>query len=157
MRSVRTAVISTSCPRCGLEAAPQASRCQGCGFGFFEGGEPRRAVRPSRRASASVALAAAVVVGAVLLFGRGEPRRAPRPPEPVAAARAEHRLERHIANVGYDDNAAVRCRSPISRGGATRCHVRYSDGDTQLILVGLDARGGFDVSVPYPAQRRPRY
>ena len=56
---------------------------------------------------ASVVAAAAVAGGALLLV-RDEPAAATEPPAPVAAARAEHRLERQIATSGYDDGAAVR-------------------------------------------------
>jgi hypothetical protein len=50
---------------------------------------------------------------------------------------------------------APRCESAVRLGGATRCQVRYANGDTQLILAGLDGRGDLDVTIPYPAQRRP--
>jgi hypothetical protein len=43
----------------------------------------------------------------------------------------------------------------LTPSGSTRCQVRYANGDTQLILVGLDARGELDITIPYPAQRRP--
>ena len=73
----------------------------------------------------------------------------------MAQARAEHLLESQFANAGYDDTAAVSCRHAIRLGSATRCQVRYANGDTQLILVGLDGRGDLAITIPYPAQRRP--
>jgi hypothetical protein len=149
-------MLATSCPRCGGEAPPQASRCPRCGFVFFEEREPTRGVvRLAARAIPLVILASAVAAGFALLLSRSEPVAAPQPPEPVAVTRAEQRLESQFVNAGYDDTAAVRCRRAIRLGGATRCTVRYANGDTQLILVGLDGRGQLDVSLPYPAQRRP--
>jgi hypothetical protein len=146
-------MLATSCPRCGGDAPPQASRCRRCGFVFFEEREPRRLVRPAR-VIALVALAAGLAAGAALLVARGEPA-APEPPDRLAATRAERRLESRFANAGYDDTAAVRCRRAVRLGGATRCQVHYANGDTQLILVGLDGRGRLDITIPYPAQRRP--
>jgi hypothetical protein len=149
-------MVATSCPRCGGEAPPQASRCPQCGFVFFEERRPRRrVVRLAPRLISLVIVAAALAAGLALLLSRREPAAAPQPPEPVAVARAEQRLESRFANAGYDDTAAVRCRRAISLGGATRCQVRYANGDTQLILVGLDGRGELDITIPYPAQRRP--
>ncbi len=73
----------------------------------------------------------------------------------MAAARAERRLEVRFANTGYDDTAGVRCRRAVRLAGATRCHVRYANGDTQLVLVGLDGGGELEIAIPYPAQRIP--
>jgi hypothetical protein len=147
-------MVATSCPRCGGEAPPGASRCRQCGFVFFEEREPRRhRGRAARLVIALLALAAGLAGAAALLAGRGEP--APEPPAPLAAARAERRLEGRFANAGYDDTAGVRCRRAVRLAGATRCQVRYANGDTQLILVGLDGRGELDITIPYPAQRRP--
>jgi hypothetical protein len=149
-------MVATSCPRCGGEAPPEASRCPQCGFVFVEDREPRRrGVRSATAVIALLALAAGLAGAAALLAGRGEPAAAPEPPDPLAAARAERRLEGRFANAGYDDTAGVRCRRAVRLAGATRCHVRYANGDTQLILVGLDGRGELDITIPYPAQRRP--
>ena len=98
---------------------------------------------------------AALIAGAALLLTRDQPAAAPAPPPPVAQARAERLLESQFANAGYDDTAAVSCRRAIRLGSSTRCQVRYANGDTQLILVGLDGRGDLDITIPYPAQRRP--
>ena len=98
---------------------------------------------------------AALIAGAALLLTRDEPAAAPAPPRPVAQARAERLLESQFANTGYDDTAAVSCGRAVRVGGSTRCQVRYANGDTQLILVGLDGRGDLDITIPYPAQRRP--
>lgn len=86
-----------------------------------------------------------------------DPRRAGGRPGAAAGgpSAAEHLLESQFANAGYDDTAAVSCRRAIRLGSATRCQVRYANGDTQLILVGLDGRGDLDITIPYPAQRRP--
>lgn len=149
-------MVATSCPRCGGEAPPEASRCPQCGFVFVEDREPRRrGVRSATVVIALLALAAGLAGAAALLAGRGEPAAAPEPPDPLAAARAERRLEGRFANAGFDDTAGVRCRRAVRLAGATRCHVRYANGDTQLILVGLDGRGELDITIPYPAQRRP--
>jgi hypothetical protein len=101
------------------------------------------------------ALAVVVVVGLVVLLSGDEPAAAPGPPDPVAAALAERRLGVRFANAGYNDTAGVRCRRAVRLAGATRCHVRYSNGDTQLILVGLDGGGELEIAIPYPAQRLP--
>jgi hypothetical protein len=146
-------MLAASCPHCGGETPPQASRCRECGFVFFEERGPRRLVRPAPRVIALAALVAGVAVAALLVVG-GEPA-GPEPPDPLAATRAEQRLESRFANTGYDDTAAVRCRRAVRLGGATRCQVHYANGDTQLILVGLDGRGRLDITIPYPAQRRP--
>lgn len=105
--------------------------------------------------AALVALALALVAGAVVLLTRDESAATRQPPGPLAQAPAERRLETQFANAGYDDTAAVRCGRAVRLGGATRCQVRYANGDTQLILVGLDGRGELDLTIPYPAQRRP--
>jgi hypothetical protein len=147
---------TASCPRCGAHAPPQTARCQACGFGFFE---QRRRGRLGRLRPLSAVLSAlavvVVVVGLVVLLTGDEPAAAPGPPDPVAAARAERRLEVRFANAGYDDTAGVRCGRAVRLAGATRCHVRYSNGDTQLILVGLDGGGKLEIAIPYPAQRLP--
>ena len=148
-------MLATSCPHCRAETPPQAARCQSCGFVFFEERERRRLPRPGPVAMALVALAAALIAGAALLLTRDQPAAAPAPPPPVAQARAERLLESQFANAGYDDTAAVSCRRAVRVGSSIRCQVRYSDGDTQLILVGLDGRGALDITIPYPAQRRP--
>jgi hypothetical protein len=149
-------MLATSCPRCGDEAPQRASRCRKCGFVFFEERESRRhRVRSAPVVIALVALAAGLAAGAALLAGRGEPAAAPDPPDPLTAASAERRLESRFANAGYDDTAGVRCPRAVRLAGATRCQVRYANGDTQLILVGLDGRGELDITIPYPAQRRP--
>jgi hypothetical protein len=148
-------MLATSCPRCGAETPPQAARCQSCGFVFFEERERRRLRRPGPVTVALVALVALLIAGAALLLTRDEPAAAPAPPSPVARERAEGILESRFANTGYDDTAAVSCRRAVRVGGSTRCQVRYANGDTQLILVGLDGRGDLDIMIPYPAQRRP--
>jgi hypothetical protein len=147
-------MLASSCPRCGGEAPPRTSRCRQCGFVFFEEREPRRLVRPAARVIALLALVAGLAAAAALLLSRGEPA-TPEPPDSLAAARAEQRLKSRFANAGYDDTTAVRCRRAVRLGGATRCQVLYANGDTQLILVGLDGRGGLDITIPYPARRRP--
>ena len=95
----------------------------------------------------------ALAAGAALLVARDEPAAAPEPPDPLPAAKAAPRLKSQFIDAGYNDTAAVRCGRAIRLGGATRCHVRYANGDTQLILVGLDGRGALDLTIPYPAQR----
>ena len=146
-------MLATSCPRCAAETPPRAPRCPSCGFAFFEERERRPLARPGRLAAPLLALAVALIAGALLLT-RDEPAAAPEP-DPLARARAERRLESRFANAGYDDTSAVRCRRAVRLGGATRCQVRYANGDTQLILVGLDGRGELEIAIPYPAQRRP--
>lgn len=146
---------TTSCPHCEAETPPHASRCQSCDYVFFEERERRLIPRPGALPAALLALGLAVVAGAVLLLTRDEPAAAPAPPEPVAKAPAERRLETQFATAGYDDTAGVRCRRAVRLGGATRCQIRYANGDTQLILVRLDGRGELDITIPYPAQRRP--
>ena len=150
-----------TCPSCGAEAAPQAARCPACGFGFLESGEPRmrrpRRSRPRPGTVALVSLCALVAAAAALLTARDEPAAAPKPPAPVSAADAEARLERQAARAGYEDTAMVSCARPVEQGRDTRCHISYANGDTQLILVALDSRGDFYITVPYPAQRRREY
>ncbi len=148
-------MTTASCPRCEAETPPQASRCQSCGFVFFEERVRRRLRRLGPLPAALVALALALVAGAVVLLTRDESAATRQPPGPLAQAPAERRLETQFANAGYDDTAAVRCGRAVRLGGATRCQVRYANGDTQLILVGLDGRGELDITIPYPAQRRP--
>jgi hypothetical protein len=148
-------MLATSCPRCEVETPPQAPRCQSCGFVFFEERRRRRLPRPDPVAMALVALAVAFIAGAALLLTRDEPAAAPPPPQPVPQRRAERLLESRFANAGYDDAAAVRCKRAIRLGDSTRCQVRYANGDTRLILVGLDGRGDLGITIPYPAQRRP--
>jgi hypothetical protein len=148
-------MLAASCPRCETQAPPHGGRCATCGFVFFEERERRRLDRRAALRLVLLGFVAAVCVGGVLLVTRDEPSAAPPLPQPVGQARAERRLEAQFANAGYDDTAAVRCRGVIRAGGSTRCHVLYANGDTQLILVGLDGRGELDVAIPYPAQRRP--
>jgi hypothetical protein len=103
-----------------------------------------------------LALGAALLAGTLALVTRDETAAAPQPPEPMGPTQAQHRLERQFANAGYDDTASVRCRRAVRLAvTGTRCHVRYANGDTQLILVALDQRGELDITIPYPAQRRP--
>lgn len=147
-------VTGASCPHCGREAALRTSRCQNCDFVFFEDRAPRQYPRRGPIALTALAFAAALA-GGVVLLNRDEPAAAPERPEPVAAAPAGRQLERQFVNAGADDTAAVRCGRAIRLAGATRCQVRYANGDTQLILVGLDRRGELDITIPYPAQRRP--
>jgi ribosomal protein L40E len=143
-------MLATSCPRCGGEAPQGASRCRRCGFAFLEKRERRR--RPVRCALVVVALVT-LAAGGALLVGRGKPAAAPDSSAPLSAAKAEPRLESQFVNAGYHDTAGVRCGRAVRLAGATRCHVRYTNGDTQLILVGLDGRGALDITIPYPAQR----
>ena len=147
-------MLAASCPHCEAETPPHAPRCQSCGFVFFEE-RRRRLPRPGPVAVALVALATVLIAGAVLVLTRDEPAAAPPAPRPVAQARAERLLESQFANAGYDDTAAVGCGRAIRLGDSTRCQVRYANGDTQLILVGLDGRGDLVITIPYPAQRRP--
>jgi hypothetical protein len=110
---------------------------------------------PARRSlprPSPLALLASVVVlvggvGLVILLTRDSP---PPPPAPVPAAQAEPRLERRL-----DLPGSVRCPGSIRPGHSTRCQFIYPDGDTQLMLVTLTARGELEIDVPYPAQRRP--
>ena len=119
---------------------------------FFEARDRRALPRPSARLVAALGLIAAAALAAGLLLARDPP---PAPPEPLAAARAEQRLESRLALDAYGTGASVRCNGPVREASATRCHVLYADGDTQLLLVGLSRAGKLDVQVPYPAQRRP--
>jgi hypothetical protein len=148
-------MLAASCPRCRAPAPPQISRCQTCGFVFFE--ERRRVPRRGVVLAATLGLVvvAAVIAGAAALLSHDEPAAAPPPQGPVAAARAERWLEAQFADAGDDDTASARCRRVARMAGPTRCQVRYPNGDTQLMLVALDERGELAVSIPYPAQRRP--
>jgi hypothetical protein len=114
---------------------------------------PRLSPRMLVAGLAAVAAIGAVGAGVVALGDSGEA--APLRPEPVAAFRAEERLLRELSAGGLGDAVSVDCAGPVRAGRATRCQVGYSDGDTQLILVGLDADRTIDVDIPYPAQRRP--
>jgi ribosomal protein L37E len=142
-------LTTASCPRCGTAAAAEASRCEHCGFVFFELPERRSLPRPRWRWIAAGGLALAAVVVAAMLLSR-DPE--PEPPGPVPAARAERRLERQLA---AGPSASVRCPGPIEPGHSTRCQFIYPDGDTQLMLVSLARAGELEIDVPYPAQRRP--
>jgi hypothetical protein len=148
-------MTKTSCPRCEAETPPEAARCESCGFVFFEERERRLLDRSGLLAACLLAVAVALAAGGAFLLTRDDPAPSPEPPGPLAVAPAERRLETQFANAGYDDTAAVRCRRVVRLGGSTRCQVRYANGDTQLILVGLDGRGELDITIPYPAQRRP--
>jgi len=148
-------MTTASCPRCEAETPQQAARCQACGFVFFEERERRGLALPGPLTACLLAAAVALFGGGVLLLRHDEPAASGQRPGPVAAAPAERRLESQFANAGHDDTAAVRCGRAIRLSGATRCQVRYANGDTQLILVGLDGRGELDITIPYPAQRRP--
>jgi len=108
--------------------------------------------RPSPLLILAALLVLAGGVAAVLLLTRDTPLQ---PPAPVPAARAELRLQRQLGAGGAGLPGSVRCPGSIRLGRATRCEFRYPDGDTQLMLVTLTARGGLDIDVPYPAQRRP--
>src|SRR5687768_14408406 len=104
-------MLAASCPRCGAQAPPQTSRCRACGFLFFE---ERRRGRPAPLLGFLLAFCVvAALGGAVVLLTRDEPAAAPAAPEPVAAARAERRLEVQFSNAGYDDTAAIRCRRAV--------------------------------------------
>ncbi|MBA3263994.1 MAG: hypothetical protein H0T69_16305 [Thermoleophilaceae bacterium] len=94
---------------------------------------------------------AVAAAGSVALLTRDAP---PEPLTPVPVARAEQSLERQLRS-GGGPNGSVRCPGPIRPRRATRCEFLYPDGDTQLMLVTLTARGELDIEVPYPAQRRP--
>lgn len=119
---------------------------------FFEQRERRRLPRPSLRLALALLAGAALaaVLAAVLL---NEPE--PEPPRPLSAERSEQRLQRLAVASGETDVVDVLCNGPIRQGANTRCALRFDDGDTQLMLVALDASGRLDVTVPYPAQRRP--
>jgi hypothetical protein len=146
------ALTTASCPRCGSAAAAEASRCEHCGFVFFELPERRSLPRPPARwiAVGLVALAALAACVAALVLLTRDP--AAGPPGPVPAARAELRLERQLA---AGPSASVRCPGPIEPDRSTRCEFIYPDGDTQLMLVTLSRDGELEIDVPYPAQRRP--
>jgi hypothetical protein len=136
-----------SCPRCGAAASASASRCESCGFVFFELPAPRRLPRPSPLALLAIGVVLAGGVGLVVLLTQDSPAQ---PPSPVPAARAQVRLVRQL-----DLRGSVHCSGSIRPGRATRCQFVYPDGDTQLMLVTLTAAGGLEIDVPYPAQRRP--
>jgi hypothetical protein len=138
---------TTSCPRCGAAAPAEASRCETCGFVFFDLPSRRRLPRPSPLALLAIGVVLAGGVGLAVLLTRDSP---PQPPAPVPAARAETRLVHQL-----DLSGSVRCPGDIRPGHSTRCQVLYPDGDTQLMLVTLTADGGLEIDVPYPAQRRP--
>ena len=61
--------------------------------------------RPSPLLVGVLGLAAAAAVAAVVLLSRDDP---PAPPEPVASARAEHRLETRLALDEYGTDTSVR-------------------------------------------------
>lgn len=145
-------VTTSSCPQCGAAAPAEASRCGRCGFVFFEMPARRSLPRPSPLLTLVALLVLAGAVAAVLLLTRDTP---PDPPAPVPATRAELRLLRQLGAGGAGLPGSVRCPGSIRPGRATRCEFHYPDGDTQLMLVTLTARGGLDIDVPYPAQRRP--
>jgi hypothetical protein len=132
--------------------AARAPRCTGCGFVFFDEPSRRALTRPPARLVAAGALLAAVVVAAAVLVTRDPPRE---PPGPVARAAAEQRLEARLTTSGVEQVGSVRCDASVRPGRTTRCELRYSDGDTQLMLVGVAPDGELDIEVPYPAQRRP--
>jgi hypothetical protein len=113
-----------------------------------------RLPRPGGRVLIAGLVAVCALGTAVLSFGRSSEPSATQF-EPVAAFRAEERLLRELSAGGLGDAVSVDCAGPVRAGRATRCQVGYSDGDTQLILVGLDADRTIDVDIPYPAQRRP--
>jgi predicted nucleic acid-binding Zn ribbon protein len=138
----------TSCPRCGAAAERAASRCGECGFAFFEERERRRLPRPSPLWLLAVA---ACAVGVVLLT-RDSP---PEPPAPVAARIAAQRLATDLRHGVIADLDSVRCPGSVAQGRLTRCQARYTDGDTQLLVVTQTADGELDIQNPYPAQRRP--
>jgi hypothetical protein len=118
---------------------------------FFE--EPARRSLP-RPTPVWIVVALVLVAGGVgvaALLTRDSP---PGPLAPVAAERAERRLE-HQLGAGGGPAGSVRCPSPIRLGRSTRCHFLYQGGDTRLMLVTLMADGTLDIEVPYPAQRRP--
>jgi hypothetical protein len=119
---------------------------------FFEEPTRRSLARPSPTwfllAGAVLAFAAA----ALLLLRRDS---APEALDPVAAARAEPRLESQLRRGGIEELGAVRCAGSVERDRVTRCQLLYDNGDTQLMLVRLTSEGRLDIEVPYPAQRRP--
>ncbi|MBN1529153.1 MAG: hypothetical protein JW895_08835 [Thermoleophilaceae bacterium] len=138
--------VDASCPRCGAAAAPGASSCRACGFGFLDAHEPRRV--PWRPLAAAAAVLAATAIAVVALTRDS-------PPGPVDAAGAGERLAAQLRDAGVADVHAVECGDDVGRGTLTRCEARYRNGDTQLLLVVEDANGELDVQNPYPAQRRP--
>jgi len=145
-------VTTPSCPQCGAPASAEASRCGSCGFVFFEMPARRSLPRPSPLAILALLVVVAGGVGLVVLLTRDSP---PEPPASVPAARAEVRLERRLDAGATGPGGSVRCPGSIRPGRATRCQFLYPDGDTQLMLVTLTAKGELEIDVPYPAQRRP--
>ena len=119
---------------------------------FFEEREQRRLPRPSPRLVLAL-LATAALAAALVVLVTNEPE--PEPPGPLSAARAEQRLQRLAVASGETDVVDVLCNGPVRTGANTRCALRFDDGDTQLMLVNLDPAGRLDITVPYPAQRRP--
>jgi hypothetical protein len=142
----------TSCPRCGAGAAAHASRCDECGFAFFEEPSRRSLPRLSPRWILIAVVVLAVTAAGLVLLRRDS---APEALDPVAAARAEPRLESRLRRDGIEEIGAVRCAGSVERARATRCQLLYDNGDTQLMLVRLTSEGRLDIEVPYPAQRRP--
>jgi hypothetical protein len=118
---------------------------------FFEESPRRSLPRPPPLWILVALLVVAGGAAVAALLTRDSPRE---PLPPVAAARAERRLE-HQLGAGGGPPGSVRCPSPIRPGHLTRCQFLYEDGDTQLMLVTLMANGTLDIEVPYPAQRRP--
>ena len=136
-----------SCPRCEAATSASASRCESCGFVFFDLPTRRKLPRPSPLALLAIGVVLAGGAGLAVLLTRDSP---PAPPAPVPAARAEARLVRQL-----DVRGSVRCPGDIRSGRSTRCQFLYPDGDTQLMLVTLTPAGELEIDVPYPAQRRP--
>jgi hypothetical protein len=133
---------TATCPRCGAETPPAASKCRGCGFGFY-GAERRRRLPRLRPAPFAVGAAVvAAVLAAVLLAGRdGEP-------SPVSARKAERQLEKRLISLADDDTAGVRCPRRIEPRQTVRCNVLHPSGGVQLILVTLSPAGDLEVDVP---------
>jgi hypothetical protein len=119
---------------------------------FFEQPPRRSLPRPSPRLLAVGLPALAAGAAVAVLLARDPP---PQPPAPVARATAEQRLERQLAAGGVEQLRSVSCVGSIRPSRTTRCEVRFTDGDTQLMLVEVGADGELDIEVPYPAQRRP--
>jgi hypothetical protein len=117
-----------------------ASKCRGCGFGFY-GAERRRRLPRPRPAPFAVGVAiAAAVLAAVLLAGDGEP-------SPVSARTAERQLEERLISLPDDDTAGVRCPRRIEPRQTVRCNVLHPSGGVQLILVTLSPAGDLEVEV----------
>ena len=119
---------------------------------FFEGPRPRSLPRPSPLLLGVLGLAVVAAVAAVVLLSRDDP---PARPDPVASARAEHRLQTQLALAEYGPDTSVRCNGAVRVVLVTRCQVVYDNGDTQLLLVTLSDGGELETQVPYPARRRP--